>query len=257
MSLCAVEVFIGYIRHIINKLNVIIWSEVDSQTHVSSGNNIVVSFVHLSYLLTNKKVIIIITMRLLGERGLHWSQFRVSPLKKETWSKPKLARPCSLKLDPLVFLTNCKPTRVKQKQPLKRHVRRTVWVSVAAGINIQVLLLIIIIIITVILKELPFKHWCSEVYLQVLAWVSKLNLQIDLISEVFGSKSSGCLCQFLLQIKRLEDCCPVALVSSPLRRVCCCRLCGILFKILERIHLWVWVLSAPWMEGTISCTSRP
>lgn len=64
MSLCAVEVFIDYIRHIINKLNVIIWSEVDSQTQVSCGNNIVVSFVHLSYLLANKKVIIIIiTMR--------------------------------------------------------------------------------------------------------------------------------------------------------------------------------------------------
>lgn len=63
MSLCAVEVFIDYIRHIINKLNVIIWSEVNSETHVSCGNNIVVSFVHLSYLLANKKVIIIITMR--------------------------------------------------------------------------------------------------------------------------------------------------------------------------------------------------
>lgn len=71
MSPCAVEVFIDYIRHILNKLNVIIWSEVDSQTHVSCGNNIVVSFVHLSYLLANKKVIIKITMRLLGECGLH------------------------------------------------------------------------------------------------------------------------------------------------------------------------------------------
>lgn len=47
-------------RHIINKLNVIIWSEVDSQTDVSCGNNIFVSFVHLSYLLANKKVIIIL-----------------------------------------------------------------------------------------------------------------------------------------------------------------------------------------------------